>query len=101
METMLEAVRTQDHGTWLTNGEPAEAVAQQWTDAVGDVATAQAWWSARCFDPASARALTEAGVAPQQAAQRYSAQDGMLGYLVANGDLSVAEAVRFLAESRS
>ena len=60
------------------------------------------WLKARCFDPDAARALTELGVAPEQAATR--TRDGgdgnidTIAHKVAAGDLTARQgAVRSLS----
>jgi hypothetical protein len=82
-------------------GGTPEAAAQAWTKAgFGDEMT-ERWLQARCFDPAAARALTELGVAPEQAATR--TRDGgdylaTIAYTVAAGDLTPRQgAVRSLS----
>lgn len=81
-------------------GEPA-AAAEAWTKAgFGDEDTAR-WLGARCFDPEAARALTDLGVRPEQAAVR--TRDGgdyldTIAYKVAAGDLTARQgAVRSLS----
>lgn len=81
-------------------GDPA-AAADAWTKAgFGDELTAR-WLQARCFDPEAARALTDLGVEPEQAATR--TRDGgdyleTIAYKVAAGDLTARQgAVRSLS----
>jgi hypothetical protein len=69
----------------------ADALAEAWTKAgFGDEKTAR-WLRARCFAPSAARALTDLGVEPEQAAVR--TRDGgdyldTIAYKVAAGDLT-------------
>jgi hypothetical protein len=88
-------------GELADRGEAADAAAQAWTKAgFGDEMT-ERWLKARCFDPGAARALTELGVAPEQAATR--TRDGgnyldTIAYKVAAGDLTPRQgAVRSLS----
>ena len=88
-------------GELADRGGSPEAAAQAWTKAgFGDEMTAR-WLQARCFDPDAARALTELGVAPEQAAAR--TRDGgdyinTIAYKVAAGDLTPRQgAVRSLS----
>jgi hypothetical protein len=82
-------------------GGSAEAAAQAWTKAgFGDELT-ERWLRARCFDPDAARALTELGVQPEQAAVRTRDGGGSINtiaYKVATGDLTPRQgAVRSLS----
>lgn len=84
-------------------GGPAQA-AQAWTAAgFGDEDTAR-WLEARCFDPEAARALSDLGVTPRQAAQRTrDGRDGSIdtiGYKVACGALSARQGAARAASSR-
>ncbi|HEX7301000.1 MAG TPA: hypothetical protein VF257_18530 [Solirubrobacteraceae bacterium] len=83
-------------------GAGVEAAAAAWTQFGFDDETTARWLEARCFDPEAARALTELGVTPGQAAVR--TRDGKgdyldtLAYKVANGDLTPRQgAVRCLS----
>jgi len=88
-------------GELAERGGTADAAAQAWTTAgFGDEMTAR-WLKARCFDPESARALTDLGVTPEQAAVR--TRDGgdyidTIAYKVAAGGLTPRQgAVRCLS----
>jgi hypothetical protein len=78
-------------GEFADRGGSADAAAKAWTKAgFGDEMTAR-WLKARCFDPEAARALTELGVLPEQAAVR--TRDGgeridTIAYKVAAGELT-------------
>jgi hypothetical protein len=92
------------HGDMATlGGDPARA-AQAWTDAGFDDAAADAWLSARCFDPQAARALDDLGVTAAQATKR--TRDGRrdypdtIAYKVASGDLSPRQGAARAASSR-
>jgi hypothetical protein len=88
-------------GELADRGAGVVAAAAAWTKAgFGDEMTAR-WLKARCYDPAAARALTDLGVAPEQAAVR--TRDGgddldTIAYKVAAGDLTARQgAVRSLS----
>jgi hypothetical protein len=88
-------------GELADRGDSPDAAAQAWTKAgFGDEMTAR-WLQARCFAPEAARALTELGVTPEQAATR--TRDGgdylnTIAYKVAAGDLTPRQgAVRSLS----
>lgn len=85
-------------------GRAAWAVAQAWTDAgFGDALTVR-WLDARCFDALAARALTELGVTPEQAAVRTRAGHGdyidTIGFKVASQDLTVRQGAARSMSSR-
>jgi len=85
-------------------GRAAWAVAQAWTDAgFGDELTAR-WLDARCFDARAARALTDLGVTPEQAAARTRAGAGgyidTIGFKVASADLTVRQGAARSMSSR-
>jgi hypothetical protein len=88
-------------GELADRGDGAEAAAQAWTTAgFGDEMTAR-WLKARCFDAAGARALTDLGVTPEQAAVRTRDGGGAIdtiAYKVAVGGLTPRQgAVRCLS----
>lgn len=89
-------------GELADRGGSAADAAQAWTKAgFGDELTAR-WLKARCFDPEAARAMTELGVLPEQAATRTrDGGDGQIetiAYKVAAGDLTPRQgAVRSLS----
>jgi hypothetical protein len=89
-KTSIETIKR--YGHLADRGGVAEVVAQAWTDAGFEDEMTARWLDARCFDPRAARALTELGVTPEQAAAR--TRDGGGGYIdtigckVANGDLT-------------
>lgn len=91
----------QKFGELADRGGSADDAARAWTKAgFGDVMT-ERWLKARCFDPGSARALTDLGVLPEQAATR--TRDGgdyldTIAHKVAAGDLTARQgAVRSLS----
>lgn len=68
-----------------------EADARAWSDAGFDDEVTARWLTARCLNPAAARALAELGVSPEQAAARTRDGGGRvdtIAFKVANGDLS-------------
>lgn len=88
-------------GELAERGGSADTAAQAWTKAgFGDEMTMR-WLQARCFDPDGARALSDLGVLPEQAAVR--TRDGAdyldtIAYKVAAGDLTPRQgAVRSLS----
>jgi hypothetical protein len=88
-------------GELADRGGSADAAAQAWTKSgFGDEMTTR-WLRARCFDPDAARALTDLGVMPEQAATR--TRDGgdyldTIAYKVAAGELTPRQgAVRSLS----
>jgi hypothetical protein len=88
-------------GQFAERDAGAEAAAKAWTAAgFGDEMT-ERWLKARCFDPQAARALTELGVLPEQAAVRTRDGDGPLdtiAHKVAAGALTPRQgAVRSLS----
>lgn len=79
-------------GELADRGGSADAAAQAWTKAgFGDEMT-ERWLQARCFDPDAARALSDLGVLPEQAAVRTRDGGGeyinTIAYKVAAGDLT-------------
>jgi hypothetical protein len=89
VETNRETIER--FGELALRGGSAQDAAQAWTKAgFGDETTTR-WLQARCFDPEAARALTELGVAPAQAAVRTRDGGGYIdtiAYKVAAGDLT-------------
>lgn len=88
-------------GELADRGGAAEVAAEAWTKAgFGDEMTTR-WLQARCFDPDAARALTELGVTPEQAAVRTRDGDGptdTIAFKVAAGGLTARQgAVRCLS----
>ncbi len=69
----------------------AAAAARAWNDAGFNEQGAKRWLAARCFAPSAALALSELGVAPEQAAARTRDGDGgmdTIAYKVALGALT-------------
>ncbi|MDQ6775687.1 MAG: hypothetical protein M3071_05565 [Actinomycetota bacterium] len=88
-------------GELADRGGSADVAAQAWTKAgFGDEMT-ERWLKAKCFDPEAARALTDLGVLPEQAAVRTRDGGGSINtiaYKVAAGDLTPRQgAVRSLS----
>jgi hypothetical protein len=99
VKTHAETIRR--FGELADRGGAADVAAQAWTKAgFGDEMTAR-WLQARCFEPDAARALTELGVTPEQAAVR--TRDGgdyidTIAHKVAAGALTARQgAVRCLS----
>jgi hypothetical protein len=96
------------HGPWAYGDTPSDLdrVAHEWAAAGFAANAVDAWLQAHCADPATAQALRAAGITPTEAAQWTEAHVGLGGYRetvaykVANGDLSVAEAVAYLYEQK-
>jgi hypothetical protein len=80
------------YGQLAVRGDTAEVAAQGWTEAGFEDAMTARWLRARCFDAWAARALSDLGVTPEQAAVR--TRDGgeghidTIGWKVANRDLT-------------
>lgn len=100
---MIEIIR--QYGDFAC-GDPddLQAVAQEWVDAGFTPAEADRWLEARCFCASTARALSRAGVTPEEAGEETTAPCGSyqdtLGYLAANGDMALASALARLRDAR-
>lgn len=98
------AATIRQHGEIADRGGDPDAAAQAWTDAGFDDATTAKWLEARCFDPAAARALSDMGVAPEQAAKRTRDGGGgytdTIAYKVASGDMTARQAAARTLSSR-
>lgn len=92
------------HGT---NGDPGDKddrirVAEDWIDCGFDRDDVNAWLAAGCFDADAAKSLSDTGVTPEQAATQTDETVGVghyagtIGYKVANGDLTTADALELL-----
>jgi len=86
---IVETIR--QFGELADRGGDPDVAAKAWANAGFDDAMTARWLKARCFDPDAARALTDLGVKPEQAATR--TRDGgdyldTVAYKVANGDLT-------------
>lgn len=83
------------HGHFAHGGDP-QSTAEAWEESGFDAAEVQEWLLARCFTPAAARDLADAGVTAEMARMRTSAGAGdytdTVGFKVADGDLSAEEA---------
>lgn len=85
------------HGHFAHGGDP-QSTTEAWEEAGFDAAEVQEWLLARCFTPAAARDLADAGVTADLARMRTSADAGAgdytdtIGFKVADGDLSAEEA---------
>jgi hypothetical protein len=93
-----------EYGDFADRGGDPQAVADAWTAAdFDDVGTSQ-WLAARCFDPASARAMADLDVTPAQAAKK--TRDGRgdyidtLAFKVSSGDLSARQCAARARSSR-
>ncbi len=78
-----------------------EEAAREWISAgFEDPEEVGEWLRARCYTPAVAEVLDNAGITPEQAAMRTRAGTGevedTIGHKVATGDLSVEEARRIV-----
>ncbi len=87
--TSVETIRR--FGELADRGGDPDVAAKAWAHAGFDDAMTARWLEARCFDPDAARALTDLGVKPEQAAVR--TRDGgdyldTVAHKVANGDLT-------------
>ncbi len=92
------------YGDLADRGDDPAAAARAWTDAGFDDEETAKWLEARCFDPASARALADLVVTPAQASKR--TRDGRRDYIdtiafkVSSGDLSPRQGAARAASSR-
>jgi hypothetical protein len=92
------------YGELAARGGQAEAAAQAWTEAGFDDEMTARWLGARCFEPQAARALSELGVTPEQAAAR--TRDGRgdyletIAYKVSAGDLTARQGAARCLSSR-
>jgi hypothetical protein len=78
-------------GELADRGGNADDAAQAWTKAGFGDEMSERWLKARCFDPDAARALTDLGVLPEQAAVRTRDGGGSIdtiAYKVAAGGLT-------------
>jgi hypothetical protein len=95
--TVRDAIELHAHYAYgADSADVTETWAQVWSEAGFSGAEVDEWLKARCFQPAAARDLADAGVAPEDAreithlgSEEYS---DTIGYKVANGDLEVDEA---------
>jgi hypothetical protein len=99
-EEMIQVLR--NHGTFAYGQESdIESVAEEWEDYDFSPAGADVWLSAGCFRAADARALADAGIAPEDTEKDYDSESNpgiSIGYAVANGDLTVEEAKKMIGE---
>lgn len=99
VDAIAQVVRVEGFSTAVD--EPVR-VAEDWDDHGFAAEEVRAWLEGSTFDPGSAYELKEAGVTPSEAAKQAGPDVGLggyshsVGYKVSNGDLSVADAVRFL-----
>ncbi len=95
--TVRDAIELHAHFSY---GEDRDDVMETWAHVWGEAgftgAEVDEWLKARCFQPAAARDLADAGVTPEDARElthlgtdEYS---DTIGFKVANGDLEVDEA---------
>lgn len=95
--TVRDAIELHAHFAY---GEDSDDVTETWAHAWEEAgftgAEVDEWLKARCFQPAAARDLADAGVTPEDAREptHFGAADYVdtIGYKVANGDLEVDEA---------
>lgn len=103
LNAMIQAIRGTQGGVEFLAGDVTDAAiqtaAQQWVDAGFAVADAATYWDAGCFDAARTKALRAAGLDAETVAAAHPQHDGSSwGYVVCNGDASVAAAVAALAD---
>jgi hypothetical protein len=93
-----------EYGDFADRGGDPQAAADAWTAADFDDEGTARWLDARCFDPASARAMAELDVTPSQAAKK--TRDGKgdyidtLAFKVSSGDLSARQCAARARSSR-
>lgn len=99
MATMIDLVRENDHGFWLTGGNPAETVAEEWEAAGFTVDDVVGWWQADCFDAQRTKELRDAGLTPEDVTAED--EDGnLLGYAYCNGDITLGFVKYCLSEDK-
>ncbi len=83
------------HGRFAHGGNP-DAAAENWAESGFEAPEVEEWLRARCFDPAAARDLADAGVTPDLAATKTEAGRGdytdTVAFKVSDGDFEVEEA---------
>lgn len=90
MNRMIQVVG--NAGSMAVGNAPLGEVAQEWIDAGFSDVEAARWLESRCYDAAAAAKLAKAGVTPEQASAEAPGGE-TIGYAVANGDMTVREAV--------
>jgi hypothetical protein len=94
---VLEVVTAE--GEFAHGGDP-ELTANTWLNAGFGPEEVEAWLDARCFDAEAAQSLYSAGITPEEACMECPDDDfhETIGYKVANGDMSVVEAVALIRQ---
>lgn len=99
-EEMIQVLR--NHGAFAYGSlEDIERISEEWEDYDFSPSDADEWLSAGCFRAADARAMVDAGIAPEDAERHHDQENypGVsIGYAVANGDLSVEKAKKLIEE---
>lgn len=85
------------HGPFAYGSEDRiNQIAQEWHSHDFTDQGVDNWLNTGCFCAAAASDLSDAGVTHRQAASYYKDSGYSVGYMVANSDLSVVEAVEYL-----
>lgn len=99
-DEMVQVLR--NHGVFAYGQESdIESIADDWEDYDFIPETADAWLSAGCFRASDAYAMSESGILPEDAGKNYDQERApgiSVGYALANGDISLAEAKRIAKE---
>lgn len=83
---MVQAVRDNDAGDWLTGGDPIEGIAQEWLDFGFDDEDVVPWWKAGCFMPYETSELRAQGFTPEQVGLKPEGETETIGYLYCAGE---------------
>jgi hypothetical protein len=98
MVAMVEVIKR--HGDFAYGNNSPEAVAIDWDDWNISTDEADAWLSARCFDPKAAHQLDDHDITPEQAGKITKRGTGnyrdTIGYKISNYDLTIEEAIEIL-----
>ena len=99
-EEMVQVLR--NHGVFAYGSEEdIERYAEEWEDYDFSPDQADKWLEAGCFQAYAARELSDAGISSENAARLdpdESRPGTQIGYSVANGDMSIEEAVQIIEE---
>lgn len=91
LAAMMEAVKANDQGGWLTGDNPVALVATEWLEWGFTVGTAVPYWKAGCFMPEETAQLRDNDVTPEQAAMTHNDLGDTLGYHYCNGDIGLVK----------
>jgi hypothetical protein len=99
-DEMVQVLR--NHGVFAYGQESdIESIADDWEDYDFIPETADAWLSAGCFRAVDAYRMVQVFITPEDAKKEYDHERApgiSIGYALANGDISLAEAKRISRE---